>query len=216
MCHFFAISYQLSCLKNAPLFLGKRWHLFLNKKFDNLYLIVYFLIHEHIFSLTDFFQKDRRFMKKILFIILISTCLVTHGCTESSTARVVKVVDGDTLHVLLNGKREKIRLYGIDAPENNQPYGAQATAYLSKLQGHTVDIQVLDTDRYKRLVALVSVDGVFVQSDLIAHGFSWVYPRHCKQVICHEWREQEQRARAQREGLWRGENPIPPWQWRRR
>lgn len=61
-------------------------------------------------------------MKRILLFILISVSIF------SSTYRVMKVSDGDTITVLNleTAEKTKIRLYGIDSPEMNQSFGSQA------------------------------------------------------------------------------------------
>ena len=43
------------------------------------------------------------------------------------------MVDGDTIDVLFGEKVRRVRLQGIDSPELDQPFGQQATAYLSSL-----------------------------------------------------------------------------------
>uniref|UniRef100_A0ACD5VFM6 Uncharacterized protein n=1 Tax=Avena sativa TaxID=4498 RepID=A0ACD5VFM6_AVESA len=61
-------------------------------------------------------------------------------------------------------KKYRIRLRGIDAPENSMPYGKEAKEELVKLvQGRTLKISVYDTDRYGRLVGDVEGNGIFVQ-----------------------------------------------------
>ena len=52
------------------------------------------------------------------------------------------------------GKSERVRLWGIDAPELHQAFGTRAKQLASELAfGRTVVVQVKDTDRYKRKVA---------------------------------------------------------------
>lgn len=51
------------------------------------------------------------------------------------TGRVVKIADGDTFTLLVNGDEQvKIRLDGIDAPEKGQAYGNKAKEYLSGIK----------------------------------------------------------------------------------
>ncbi len=76
-------------------------------------------------------------------------------------ALVTKVVDGDTVHVRLmgSGRKEKIRLIGVDTPESTneiEPYGPEASAYAKgKLDGTTVYLETDAElrDRYGRLLA---------------------------------------------------------------
>ena len=79
-------------------------------------------------------------------------------------AKVLSVVDGDTLKVLLGGKTEKVRLVLVDTPETKHPkkgvqfYGKEASAFTTReLTGKTVYLQkdVSERDRYGRLLAYV-------------------------------------------------------------
>ncbi|KAM0889170.1 hypothetical protein ACQ4PT_027896 [Festuca glaucescens] len=73
-------------------------------------------------------------------------------------------------------KKYRIRLRGIDAPENSMPYGKEAKEELVKLvQGRTLKISVYDTDRYGRLVGDVECNGVFVQEHMLKKGLAWHY-----------------------------------------
>jgi endonuclease YncB( thermonuclease family) len=86
-------------------------------------------------------------------------------------AKVVSVSDGDTITVLHQGQQAKIRLYGIDAPENGQAFGQQAKDITSALiAGRHVDILKKDTDRYGRIVGLVHVDGQILNESIIQNG----------------------------------------------
>lgn len=133
-------------------------------------------------------------------------------------ARVVSVADGDTITVepLEGGDRVKIRLWGIDCPETNQPYGQAAKVFVNELcLFKVVDIEDKDIDRYKRLVATVNLaDGTTLQERLLASGLAWVYKRYC--VGCYPWIQLEVEARNKHIGLWKDKNPTPPWKWRKK
>ncbi|WXJ79113.1 hypothetical protein MTMBA_11950 [Moorella thermoacetica] len=84
-------------------------------------------------------------------------------------AAVTSVVDGDTLHVKINGREEKVRLIGVNTPEiahpdlgiKEQPYGKEAAAYTQKrLAGKKVylELDVGERDKYGRLLAYVWLD----------------------------------------------------------
>lgn len=91
------------------------------------------------------------------------------GCT---TAVVLSVVDGDTL-TLDNG--ETVRYIGIDAPETDECYGAEATEMNRQLvEGKTVILigDVEDRGRYGRLLRYVIADGRFVNAELVRLGYA--------------------------------------------
>lgn len=130
--------------------------------------------------------------------------------------KVVRVSDGDTLSLLdKSGKQHKIRFYGIDSPELQQAYGKAAKAALSRrVYREEVGVAVVETDNYGRQVGTVYADGVNVNRALVEEGYAWWYRYHAP----HERRLEiaEGEARAAKRGLWADDNPVPPWDWRRR
>ena len=70
-------------------------------------------------------------------------------CLADFSGRVVRVIDGDTVQVLADGKMMKVRLNGIDAPESGQPFGQRSKQNLLKLavQKQT-EVIANNTDRY--------------------------------------------------------------------
>lgn len=131
---------------------------------------------------------------------------------------VLRVSDGDTLLVRVEGKEIKVRVYGIDAPEKKQAGGEAAKEFLEEmLLTQRVKLNVIDTDRYGRSVAIIRLpDGVTIQSKLLQAGHAWVYPQYCKREECKAWKDEEQAARSSRVGLWMDKNPTPPWEWRKK
>src|SRR5437763_16196441 len=75
------------------------------------------------------------------------------------TGKVVKVTDGDTIHVLLDREMHKIRLLHIDAPESKQAFGTKAKQTLSeKVFGKEGKIVWKARDRYKRILGGIYLD----------------------------------------------------------
>lgn len=130
---------------------------------------------------------------------------------------VQRVQDGDSFRIKRGGVTETIRLYGVDCPEYGQPFGEEARrAAIDMMQGKKVVIEPMDTDRYGRIVAVVTVRGMVVNSELVRRGLAWVYPRFCTaQPLCSKLETMEQAARSAKIGLWRDRTPVPPWVWKR-
>lgn len=129
----------------------------------------------------------------------------------SRLGEVRRVVDGDTVY-LQDGA--KIRLHGIDAPERNQPYGKQSTAELRGMLGDSVYVDTRDVDRYGREVAvLYTPEGVNVNLELVCVGAAWWYERYAKRD--RALRDCQASARGAGAGLW-ADDPIAPWEWRKR
>jgi len=126
--------------------------------------------------------------------------------------RITSVIDGDSL--IIEGV--EVRLYGIDAPEHDQPGGEEATTWLTDLAlGKLASVVHIDRDRYKRQVAIVYVGDVCVQVEELRVGHAWVYDVYCKTRECRGWRRLQEQARVERVGLWEDIHHIPPWEWRR-
>ena len=102
---------------------------------------------------------------------------------SSERARVVRVVDGDTILVAVSGRQERVRYIGVDTPESVKPgtpvqcYAKRASAFNKKLlAGRTVRLvpDVEARDRYGRLLAYVyrEPDGLFVNAELARDGYA--------------------------------------------
>lgn len=132
------------------------------------------------------------------------------------------VTDGDTITVLADTRTQhKIRLAGIDAPENGQPFGQRSKQNLSDLvYRKDVVVEWQKRDRYGRIVGKVLVGGVDAGLDQIGAGMAWWYRKYAHEQRPEDqgaYAEAEQEARRARRGLWvDGERAVPPWDWRKR
>ncbi|WP_223380893.1 thermonuclease family protein [Nitratidesulfovibrio sp. SRB-5] len=131
--------------------------------------------------------------------------------------KVVGVSDGDTVTVLSSSHEQiRVRLYGIDAPESEQSFGAKSKQSLSGLLfGKMVEVDEVDVDRYGRVVARLHVGQVDINAEQVRRGMAWVYDSYCRDVVCVDWRRLEGAARGSSLGLWGDPRPMPPWEWRK-
>lgn len=153
--------------------------------------------------------------------VLLLSCLLVAGCTRTAAAptdpgaaTVVEVVDGDTVVVDLAGRRETLRLIGIDTPETVDPdqppecWGAEASAHTKALlpAGTAVRLtrDVEARDRYDRLLVYVerTEDGLFVNLDLVAGGWADDYPFPPNVAHQRAFALAVSQARAEGLGLW--------------
>lgn len=130
------------------------------------------------------------------------------------TGEVVGVTDGDTIVVLDADKTQhKIRLQHLDAPESNQAYGTQAKKALSdKVFGKQVTVKWDEKDRYQRTLGNIFVDDRWINKEMVVDGYAWHYKQYSKDDDISKAHVQ---ARALKKGLWGGESPIAPWDFRR-
>ncbi|KAL9226795.1 hypothetical protein vseg_002566 [Gypsophila vaccaria] len=151
------------------------------------------------------------------------------AATERAKARAVRdYVKADALHKKITdqnyrvisvgneevlGKKYRIRLRGIDAPESSMPYGKQAKEALANLlQGKCLRVLVYGDDRYGRFVGDIYCNGVFAQEMMLKKGLAWHYSAYDRRTELANW---EKEARAKRVGLWAAKNPEEPWEWRK-
>ena len=164
--------------------------------------------------------KKNKIIYLILLIIFFSK---TNSYSEEITG-YAKVIDGDTIRI----KENKIRLYGIDAPENNQicskPWlslnvitfnkdyecGLKTTSLLKKfVKNEIIVCKKKSMDRYNRVVAICFKKRRDINSWLVRNGYALAYIKYSKKYIL-----QEKEAKRDQLGIWQGtfENP---WDWRK-
>ena len=150
-------------------------------------------------------------------LFLFSTLLTLSFATE---AIVTHVTDGDTLHVKMNGKEEKIRILYIDTPEKyggaklekyakkagisadkEQELGKLSSGYAAKFfqKGDKVNVTSDKKDQYGRMLGTVSKNGVDYSTQIIKDGYSCIYkkakyPKELDNVL--------QEAKESKKGLW--------------
>lgn len=128
--------------------------------------------------------------------------------------KVIKVADGDTITVLVNGNtQERVRLENIDAPESSQAYGQQARNFLnSQVYGKFVYVKSNKMDLYKRHIGTIYLGNYNVNQSIVQNGYAWAFREY---LTDPNYIKYEQYARQNRLGLWKDNNPIYPSNWRR-
>jgi micrococcal nuclease len=146
---------------------------------------------------------------------------------EASAGQIIEgvvraVYDGDTvLLATRNENRLKMRLYGVDAPETAKPdTPGQPSADVSrrtlmfKIMGRPVQAEIMDRDQYHRAVGVIRYKGRDINREMVAEGMAWAYRHYLQGTYASEYIDAEEKARARHKGLWRDNNPLPPWEFR--
>ncbi|TVR21564.1 MAG: hypothetical protein EA396_07515 [Anaerolineaceae bacterium] len=97
------------------------------------------------------------------------------------TARVTRIIDGDTIDVEMNGQTYRVRYIGMDTPERNERCFREATdANRVLVEGQTIRMErdVSETDRFGRLLRYIYVGDVFVNATLVRQGYAEVRRYH--------------------------------------
>ncbi|WP_240416509.1 thermonuclease family protein [Paenibacillus periandrae] len=130
-------------------------------------------------------------------------------------AKVTRVVDGDTLEVTINGKKETVRMILVDTPETKKPntpvqaFGSEASTFTKEtLEGKDIKLErdVSERDQYKRLLYYVYIGDKMFNETLLEKGLARVavFPPDVKYV--DRFRENQKKAQEAKLGIWSIEN----------
>ncbi|PKF74785.1 thermonuclease family protein [Chryseobacterium sp. PMSZPI] len=150
-------------------------------------------------------------MKRLILACLFSPLFIF----SQTSGRVIKISDGDTITVLLEGNQQKkLRLAEVDCPEKGQPFGKNAKQFTSdQIFGKTIHFIETDTDRYGRSIAKVYYDqDKYLSKELIKAGMGWWYFPYSKDASLGKLQERAQRNKA---GLWQDVHAVAPWEYRK-
>lgn len=160
----------------------------------------------------------RKKLKPIFILLLILVSLIYFLPEKNSDSLqndiksrvyVSKVHDGDTVSVLIEGRKVKVRLIGIDAPEIGQkPWGGRSKKYLENLintsgRKITLEFDVEKKDKYNRLLAyLWAGEGVMINFEMLRKGYAMIFtvPPNVKYV--GYFRAAQKEAREKKIGIW--------------
>lgn len=150
-----------------------------------------------------------------MILLMCAVLLAFSGLASAAdfTAKVIAVLDGDTVLVKRANGLLKIRLAEIDAPEKTQTFGETSRRSLSGMVlGKQVKVASQAVDQYGRMVAHLDLDGLDVNAEQIRRGMAWEYSHfHGNRALL----ALQQEAREAPRGLWALAEPMPPWEWRK-
>lgn len=128
---------------------------------------------------------------------------------DNEAVPVMFVHDGDTVSMIINKKREKVRLIGIDAPEMGQkPWGEEAKRHLESILQNSewkvrIEFDVEKTDQYERVLAYIwTTDKKLVNLMMIKNGYAMLYTVPPNVKYAEEFRKAQVDARKKRLGIW--------------
>ena len=148
--------------------------------------------------------------RKFVFLLLLFSYLNA----ESFVGKCVGVQDGDTITVLRSGRAVKVRLEGIDSPEDGQSFSNKAKKFTSGLVfGKTVTVRTKENDRYGRIVGRVFVGDLDISREIVRNGYAWHFKKYSKEKMLAN---AQQYAKTNSLGLWSEYAPISPGEYRNR
>lgn len=163
------------------------------------------------FTATSFFTPTSKFTPTSIITptVTLPSNSLGIGCVPKTTLRqtgvVTKIVDGDTIHVEIDGVDYVVRYIGVDSPETGAAFAQNASDLNTKLvEGKTVTLikDVSETDRFDRLLRYVFVDNLFVNYEMVARGFA-IAGTWKPDVACDEvFRSAQANAKSNQSGMW--------------
>ncbi len=124
---------------------------------------------------------------------------------------VASVESGDLLIVVSGGRRYRIVLDAVAAPEKDQPRADESKEALRRLAlGRKVDVRCVGGDRLRGIRGRVTLNGRSLNKQVVESGWAWYDDREVKSAAMVAAMEA---ARQARRGLWQDENPMAPWEW---
>lgn len=141
---------------------------------------------------------------------LVALCDLVRG----REVEIQRVIDGDTL-VCVGG--ERLRLFGVDAPELKQVSGPPAKLALERAcLDKTVVVLRERAGAYHRTDVVIKAGKWNVNEQMLRYGRVWCSPTYCPPDLRDRYQGLQDDARAKRRGLWVIDQPMPPWEFRRR
>lgn len=152
--------------------------------------------------------------------VAASSSPIPTSVPQSELFAVSSVIDGDTIQVVIDGKKETIRLIGIDSPETVDPrkpvqcFGKEASEKAkSLLSGKSVRLESDTTqgerDKYQRLLRYVFLeDGTNFNKLMISEGYAHEYTYGTPYKYQTEFKQAQKEAEASKVGLW-ADNACP-------
>jgi micrococcal nuclease len=167
---------------------------------------------------------------RILFLVLSASLVFTPSAFgQVLYGKVLKVFDGDTFLVWVQGRREHVRLREIDAPEVTQrnrsgqePWGRRSKEFVQfKVKGKTIRLEIEEgdeRDQYHRLLAYVFLDHSLINLQVVSSGNAFFYPGTFRGKYAGKLREAQEIAQEKGIGIFDRINGLRerPQEFRRR
>ena len=131
--------------------------------------------------------------------------------SQEYSGTILRVIDGDTFVFQTNEGSLRVRMFGIDAPEKSQAFGQESTKFMEGFLHKAGVLKKTSIDKYGRTLGMLFIDKVNINLECVKKGYAWHYAYYYKN---EEFARAEKEAKEKKLGLWKNENPTPPWKYR--
>jgi micrococcal nuclease len=145
-----------------------------------------------------------------LFCALMTEALIAQ---RHFNGKVIEIIDGNLIQVTDSTQQSyKIWLYGIDCPEPGQEFADKAKKASEKiLLNESVKVEIKGKDRWGNYLAIVVRGSTDPRVELLREGLAWTAEKN----PIPELETIRIKAQEKGKGLWKHEQPTPPWIYRR-
>ena len=147
-------------------------------------------------------------------VLLCSVVYGFHNPYLEESAKVVNVIDGNTIEIMTEDKEIlKIIFNDVDSPELGQEFGMEAKLFTEDLLlKKKVQVVMKGKDRWGNRLAIVTMNnGMNPERELVEAGLAWHNIKSTNQAM----KSLQAQSKEQMRGLWASPEPTPPWVWRR-
>ncbi len=152
---------------------------------------------------------------KTLVVLFAMLALSASGFAGNVlNGKVTSVIDGNTFEMMADDSESyKIMLFGIDSPELGQEFGEKAKKFLEKIiLNKEVNVSIQGKDRWGNRLGIVLIEGTTdPRYNLLEAGLAWTAEHEPIQDL----EAIKEKAREKGKGLWKEQDPTPPWIYRR-
>lgn len=146
-------------------------------------------------------------------MVLMVLAFLSATADDRVTGKVVSVLDGNTIEIAADDNETyKLILLGIDCPEVNQEFGDKAKSFTEQLLiNKKVEVEWAGKDRWGNRLAVVTLNGMDLRHEILKEGLAWTAERN----PIEELEQLKNQAKQEGKGLWKANDPTPPWIFRR-
>ena len=149
--------------------------------------------------------------------VLAISLVASHQVNAASlTGKVIEINDGDELTIFNLNRPVRIKMIGMDAPEDDQLFGGIAKQHLADLVfDRVVIVEYLGIGQHTVLIGRVLLNGSDINAQMIRDGAAWFDPRYKTQLsdtVNEIYYQSELAARNEKRGLWQSGDAVAPWE----
>jgi endonuclease YncB( thermonuclease family) len=149
-------------------------------------------------------------LNSIIFLLFF---LCSLGYSQTYNGTIIRVIDGESYVFQTQEGSFIVRMFGIDAPERDQPFAKESADFLKQYLNQDAILKVNGTYRYARRLGILFVEGQDINLLSIKGGYSWHFKRYSSD---QDYASAEEYAKKNKLGLWKLDDPVPPWNWRKK